>query len=201
MRHPSITCYCEEDVPPFACFVAKSVMNPVAFEEPIMVVSRFGDSTPPINDMDLYQRIYAPFIRIPNLEQLGDIAIAPALPFVLTNGIVFARAKNLFQAEQPMLNVCWMRYDDEVDEEDTPYSDPYDLWFFPRPDRWFLSSTLGLPLEFPGTPTSVTVMSTGFQTGPIMFQRMGAPDLAAKCVPVVQVMIPFGTWTNPFEED
>jgi len=162
----------------------KSVLNPVAIQEPAIVVSR--PTTPPnaynthktTMDLDLYTpdavTEYSQWpVAFPEAFYATNLRLN-----VLTNGIISVPAKTLFYAKHLLHGVHWMRYDEN-------HATPTHPWFYPRDDSWFLGST--------DTKESVGQSRSQLdrRVHGVVFRRIGRADTINKCVPVVMAISNF----------
>lgn len=198
-----IACWCEEDVPPFSCLFMKSVLNPVASEDPIMIVMRGSRAIGlPSTPMDVG---FMPPFGVLNWNWSADWGYfsSNAVQYLLrsglvTNGAVSVPAKTPFYCEYLMLGVHWLGYDD-TEEYDTwqatsgphrPKANPEHIWFYPRDDTFLLGSVNGSYPFFrvnsldPNSGALSESQSNRIVDG-VLFRRVGHADEARKCVSVV----------------
>lgn len=187
-------CYCEDSIPPWSVFWAKSLMNPSPFETPILVVTRPGvsvrdddsDKTDALNDRDVELSlptaafefytpppIYKEFFYATNFKAN-----------IFTNGMLAIRAKNIFAAIPLTVGIHWLRYDEDR-------ADPEHRLFFPRDDTWYLGS---MASETTGSEREAYGQSRGtlaHRVHGVVFRRVGIADTIHKCVPVIMTVANF----------
>jgi len=170
MHEPGIKCWCEEAIPPHSCFWIKDVLNPIAIQEPTLVVGRptgdhsaWWDSTafPGINDGILVNGWDSEYLYYSTAVYVANLRTE-----VLTNGPISVPAKTLFYARQLFMGVHWLGYHSDAK--------PEDYWFYPRDDSYLLDSST--QPEYTERPHALRGL---------MFRRVSYADTMKKCVPVV----------------
>jgi len=181
-----IHCWCEDDIPPWSTFWIKSVMNPIATEPPVAIVTRPGladtaggrSKESPIAEGDL--TLFLPTAAFSYSEGVypATLYTANLVPNLLTNGIAAIPAKSVFPGISLLTGIHWLGYD-------AAKSDPEHRWFFPRNDTWYLGSMIdsqtGDELEAYGQSADVLA----HRVHGVAFRRIGLPDTINRCVAVV----------------
>lgn len=186
---PHVQCFCEDAIPPYSVFFAKCLLEPGADREPKVVVTRCGlkEAAPGLPGRGVGLRDGEWNTLVPYFDDWHTYGypdeyaytLVRAGPWILANGNVDIPAKTVFAANQPMVDLCWVRYD----ESGGAYTAASSHYFVPRDDSWaVIPAGSVMPIAaFAASTASPKDYATA------CFRRFGPPDTTRKLVPVYAI--------------